>query len=170
MVILALGKSRSRRVWNWAVRGLSHLDDLMFHQNLCTRHDAWAGALLWWSCQSPVVHSCSLLNHLNSFCRGIFKLNAKFEADSLLYLLRCFECNGHTVHMFTLWCLPPPLTSTVKLSLFIHMHSSSLSLAARLHRCCANSFRYITNDCTFSGQTSYYEMITTICIYNCLSS
>ena len=27
----------------------------------------------------------SLLNHPNSFCRGMFKLNAKFNVDSLLY-------------------------------------------------------------------------------------
>ena len=41
-----------------------------------------------------------------------------------------FECDGHTVHMLTQWCLPPPLTSTVKVSLFTHAHSSPLSLAA----------------------------------------
>ena len=45
---------------------------------------AWVGKLLWWSCQWPVAHSCSLLNHLNSFHEGMFKLNAKFDADSLL--------------------------------------------------------------------------------------
>ena len=28
-----------------AVGGLSHLGDLMFHQQLCTRRDAWAGSL-----------------------------------------------------------------------------------------------------------------------------
>ena len=50
-----------------------------FAKNLCTRHDALTGMLSWWSCQSPVAHSCSLLNHPNSFCRGMFKLNAKFE-------------------------------------------------------------------------------------------
>ena len=51
------------------------------------RCDAWAGMLLWWSCQSLVAHSCSLLSHLNSFRGGMFKLNAKFEVDSLLYLV-----------------------------------------------------------------------------------
>ena len=45
--------------------------------------------------------SCGLLNHLNSFHGQMFKLNAKFDADSLLYLLSHFECNGHTVHMLT---------------------------------------------------------------------
>ena len=37
----------------------------------------------------------------NSFHEGMFKLNAKFDADSLLYLLTHFECNSHTVHRLT---------------------------------------------------------------------
>ena len=32
----------------------------------------------------------------------------------------------YTVHMLTQWCLPPPLSSTVKLSLFTQAHFSSL--------------------------------------------
>ena len=74
-------------------------------KKFCMRHDAWAGALLWWSCQSPVAHSCGLLNHLNSFCRGMFRLNAKLDAGSLFYSLSQFECDGHTVHMLTRWRL-----------------------------------------------------------------
>ena len=46
----------------------------------------------------------------------------------MLYLLGHFECDGHTVHMLTARHLPPPLTSTV-MSLFMHAHSSPLSLA-----------------------------------------
>ena len=61
--------------------------DVLFAKILCKRFDAWAGALLWWSCQSPVAHSCGLLNYANSFCGGMFKLNAKFDADLLLYSL-----------------------------------------------------------------------------------
>ena len=102
------------------------------------------------SCQSLVAHSCGLLSHLNSFHGGIFKLNAKLDADSLLYSLSHFECDGHTVHMLTQQHLLPPLTSTVKLSLFTHVHFSPLSLAARLHQCCANHFHYINNVWTFS--------------------
>ena len=49
-------------------------------------------------------------------------LKAKFVADSLLYLLSHFECEGHTVHMLTQQCLPLPLTKTVKSSLFTHVH------------------------------------------------
>ena len=73
----------------------------------------------------------------------MFKLNAKLDADSLFCLLSHFECIGHTVHMLIQWLLPPPLTSTGKSSLFMHAHSSPLSLAARLHGCHTNHSCYI---------------------------
>ena len=47
------------------------------------------------------------------------------------------------------WCLPPLLTSTVKSSLFRHVHSSPLSLASTLYRCCANHSHYVNNGCNF---------------------
>ena len=105
--------------------------------------------LHWTHCIVPE----SLQNHLNSFCGEMFKLNAKFDADSLLYKLSHFECDGHTVHRLTQWCLPPPLTSTVKLSLFTHVHSSPLSFTARLHRCHAIHFRCVNSGWNFSGRT-----------------
>ena len=108
-------------------------------------------------CCIPCISLKSLLNHLNSFCGGMFTLNAKFDAYLLLYLLSHCECN---VHMLTHWGLPPPLTSTVKSSLFTHVYYSPLSLAARLHQFCTNHSHYINNGWTFSGQTS--------CMY-CLS-
>ena len=62
--------------------------------------------LLWWSCQLPVAHSCSLLNHLNSFHGGMFNLNAKFDADSLLYsVMPNAVATEYT--WLTQWCLPP---------------------------------------------------------------
>ena len=118
-VFLVLGKAISLRAPNLGCRGLSHLCDLMLHQNLCLRCDALAGALLWWSCRSPVALSCSLLNNLNSFCGGMLKLNAKFDADLLLYLLSHFACDGHMAHTLTQWHLLSPLTGTVKSSLFM---------------------------------------------------
>ena len=71
------------------------------------------------------------------------KLNAKFDADLLLYSISYFDCDGSTVHMLTQQHLLPPVTSTVKLSLFTHVHSSPFSLAARLHQCRTNHSRYI---------------------------
>ena len=72
-----------------------------FAKKFCTRCDAWAGTSPWWSCQSPVAHSCHLLNHRNSFHTGMFWINAKFDADLLLYSVGHFECDGRTVHMLT---------------------------------------------------------------------
>ena len=46
-----------------------------------------SGRVVWWSCQSPGVHSCGLLNHPNSFCGVMFKLNAKFSKDFIYLFL-----------------------------------------------------------------------------------
>ena len=105
------------------------------------------------------ITSESLLSHLNSFRRGMPKLNAKCDADSLLYLLSHFECNSHTVHMLTRRFLPSPPTSTAKSSLFMHAHSSPCSLAARLHQCHPNHSYYTDNGWTFSGQISYTSIV-----------
>ena len=84
-VILVLGKDRSCRVSNLGCRGLSHLDDLMFFaEKLCTRCDAWAGTLLWWSCQSPVAHSCGL---------WIFQRVSAEECSSLTQNLMPIRCS-----------------------------------------------------------------------------
>ena len=79
-----------------------------FAKKLCMRRDAWTGTLLRWSCQPLAAHSCDLLNHLNRLRWGMFKLTSKFGADSLLYSLSHFECDGHTVHVLTQWHLLPP--------------------------------------------------------------
>ena len=57
-----------------------------FAKNLCGRCVAWAGALSWWSCQSPLAHSCSLLNQLNSE-----------EFSSLGQNLMQMCCSSHSV-------------------------------------------------------------------------
>ena len=138
-VILVLGKSGSRRAPNLGCRGLSDLGDLMFHQTLCRRCDAWPVALSWGSCQSPVAHSCSLLNHPNSF--WMFKLNTKFDADSLLYslilnaMVTQYTCSLNSVycpHWLVQWsrhcshmCIPvhspqlPGYTSVAQSKLFL---------------------------------------------------
>ena len=85
-VILVLGKAKSHRAPNLGCRGGWVIWVIWcFTQKLCMRCDTWAGTLLWWGCQSPVAHSCGLLNHPNNFRRGMFKLNARFDADLLLY-------------------------------------------------------------------------------------
>ena len=149
-VILVLGKARSHRVPNLGYRDAESPGWL----DVSPTHPA-EGLLSWQSCQSPIAHNCGFLNHLNTFCRAMFKLNAKFDTGLLLYSLSHFECNGHTVHILTQQHLPPTLTSTVKLSLFMHVHSSPLSLAARFHQCHINHCCYSNNCWAFSCQTSY---------------
>ena len=109
----------------------------------------------------------SLLNYPNSFCRGMFKLKTKFDADSLLCLLSHFEHNSHTVHMLTQGYLVPPLTTTVKLSLFMHEHPSLLFLAARLHQCRTNLSHYINNRWSFSGPSCVCVCVC-VCVYHTL--
>ena len=73
-------------------------------------------------------------------------------------------------------CLPPPLTTTVKSSLFTHVHSSSLSFSAKLRRCGTNCSHYINNGWTFSKQTLciyvyvciYVHICTHTYIYTCV--
>ena len=120
-----------------AFQNLDHFQQILKHLP-----SVWAHFCL--SCTHLIVPE-SLLNHLNTFRGGMSKLNAKFDADSLLYSLSHFECNGHTVHMLTQWRLQSQLTSTVRSSLFTHTHSSPLSLAARLHQCHTSHSPYINN-------------------------
>ena len=97
-VILVLGKPRSHRVPNLAYRVTESPGLLMFR-----RKTAWNVMHEWEHyCDDGAHHQlprAAAFWLLNSFCRGMFKLNAKFDADSLLYLLSHFECDGHTVHM-----------------------------------------------------------------------
>ena len=92
----------------------------------------------------------------------MFKLNIKFDTDSLFYLLSHFECDSHTIHMLTQQCLPSPLTSTVKLSLFTHVLSSPFSLAAELYRCHPNSSRFSNSGWIFPRQTSYMNAFVNV--------
>ena len=102
-VILVWGKARSRRAPNLGCRGCWVTWVIWcFAKKLCMRCDAWAGTLSWWSCQSTVAHSSGLLYHLNRFCGEMFKFNAEFDADALLYLLSHFECDGHSTHTHSL--------------------------------------------------------------------
>ena len=100
--------------------------------------------LLWWICQWLIAHRCGLQNHLHSFHRGMFKLNVKFDADSLLYVPSHFKCDSHTIHMLTHSVVS--ITQSLVHHWLVqwschcsHMHVPvHFSLAAKLHQCCAN--------------------------------
>ena len=67
-VVLVLGKARSHRAPDLGCRGTESPGWFDVSPKNCRRHDAWAGVLSWLAAnQSPVAHSCSLLNHLKSF-------------------------------------------------------------------------------------------------------
>ena len=63
-------------------------------------HKTWcmSGCVVEMKLPVTGTHSCGLPNHPSTFCGGIFKLNAKFHADLLLYSLSHFECDSHTVN------------------------------------------------------------------------
>ena len=85
-VILIWGKARSLRVPNLGCRGAESpgwFDISPKNLSWDVMHEQ--AHLWWWGCQSPVAHICSLLNHLNSVHGGMFTLNAKFDAELLLY-------------------------------------------------------------------------------------
>ena len=133
-MILVLGKARSCRVPNLCSRGLSHLGDLTFcqktsawevmHEWAHCRDEAanhqWPIAVAFWIIRIVSTEECSsLTQNLMQICCSTCSvvLNATATQDT---------CSLNGVYY-------PPLTSTVKSSLFMHVHSSPLCLAARLH-------------------------------------
>ena len=158
-VILVLGKARSHRATNLGCMGAespgwfdvlpkNSARDVM-HEQACCRDEAV-------SHQVPRAVAFGIIQIVSSEQFLSFMQNL---TELLLYLLSHFECDSHTVHMLTQWHLPPPLTSTVRLSLFTHTHCSLLSLAARLQRCCTNHSHYVNNGWIFSRQNSYVVYI-----------
>ena len=103
----------------------------------------------------------------------MFKLNRKFDADLSRYLLSQFECDAYTIQVFTQWRLPPPMTSTVKLSLFtlcIPIHCPWLpgyidvGQTILVILTMAGLFPY--RPCVLWVQTLYpFELITCCCIF-----
>ena len=152
-VIWVLGKARSHRTPNLGCRGAESpgwLDvspknsagDVMHERARCCDEPAnhpLPTAVAFWIIWIVSSEKCSRLMQI------VWR--------SVALHISHFECDSHTVRMLTQQHLPPPLTSTVKLSLFTHVHSSPLSLAARWHRCCINCSCYISNGWALLGQT-----------------
>ena len=171
-MILVLGKARSHWAPNLGCRGAGSVGwfdvlQKMFAQDVMHEwahcHDEAANH------QLPIAVAFWIIWTV-SVEEWMLKLNAKFDEYSLLYSFSHFECDGYTVYnMLIQQCLAPPLTSTVKSSLFTHAHSSAVSLAARLHRCPTNHSRYIYNGWAFSRRTSYIPiyllLITILLVY-----
>ena len=111
------------------------------------------------------VHCCGeAANHQLPIAAAfwIIQIVSTEECSSLLQNLMQSCCSTHSVILnatatqYT--CSLNGVYHThwlVKSSLFMHVHSSPFSLAARLHQCCTNHSRYVNNGWTFSRQTSY---------------
>ena len=99
---------------------------------------------------SSVALTCGLLNHLNSFREGMFKLNTKSDADSLPYLFTVISNVTATQYTCSLNGLYHP-QCLVQWGCHCphHVHSSWLSLAARLHQCHTNCSHCINNGGNF---------------------
>ena len=116
--------------------------------------DAWVSMVSWGCCQSPVAHSCGLLNHLNSFCEVLFKLHAKFDVDPLLYSLSYFN-----VMATQYTCTLNGVYSPHRLVQWSHQYSpctfQSTLLACQVRSTLYILFCYINSGWPFSRQTSY---------------
>ena len=82
----------------------------------------------------------------SSLTQNLIQIHCSTRSVILNVTATQYTCSFNSIHSH-------PLTSVVK-SLFTHVHSSPLSLAARLHWCCANCPHYINSGWTSSGQTS----------------
>ena len=158
-VVLVSGKARSHRAPNLGCRRCWITWVIWyFTKKLWTRCDVWAGTLFWWSYQSPVAHSCDLLNHLNS--RGMFKFNAKFDTDSIALLTQSFwmwwlhSTCAHSKASTTPYWL-------VQLSHTIHecTFRSTLLGCRQVTLMSCKPFRYINNGWTFPGQITYVRIL-----------
>ena len=156
-VSLVLGKARSHRAPNLGCRG----DESPGWFHVSPKNSARDMMCEWAHCRDEgandqLVAQAEAFWFIQRVSARMLKLNVKFDANSLPFSLSHFACDDHTVHTLTQRRLPPPLTGTVKPSLFTRAHSSALSLAARLHRCHTNHSRYINNGRAFSKQISSY--------------
>ena len=156
MVIVVLGKATSHRVPKLDSNGAKSpgwFDVLPRISARDVRHDQMHSHSEAANHQLPRAADFQIIRILSteecsSFTQNLMQIRCS--------ILSHFEFDGHTVHMFTQWHLLPLLTSTVKSSLFMHAHSSPLSLDARLHRCHANHSHYTKSSWAFSGQSSSY--------------
>ena len=147
-VNLVLGKARSHRAPNLVCSGAESpgwFDVLPKHSVQHTMHE-------WVCCRDEAAnHQLPI-----AVAFGIIWIVSVDEYSSLMQNLMQICCSARSVILNVTatqyicsfnGVYHPPLTSTVKLSLFMHAHSRPLSLAARLHRWCANRSGCVNNGC-----------------------
>ena len=155
-MILVLGKARSCRVPSMGCRAAeSPVWFDILPKKLCMRCDAWAGVVSWWNCQSPVAHSCNLLNYpvvsageCSSLMQNLLQIHCSTHSIILNATATQYTCavNGvYHLHWLLQWshhcsrmCIP--------------VHSPWLPGYVNVAKNCSC---YINNGWTFSRQTSY---------------
>ena len=157
-VIVVLGKSRSHRAPNLGYRGAESPGWL----NVLPKISAWDVMHEWAYCPDEAAnHQLPM-----AVVFWIIQIVSTEEYSKLmqnLIQIKCSTCSVILNAMATQCTCSldgfylPPLTGTVKLSLFIHAHSSPVALAVRLHPCRTKRSRNINNGWTFTGQTSIYK-------------
>ena len=147
-MVLVWGKTRKHRVPNLGCRGAKSPGWFDVSPKNSARdvmpewlHSSDEAA----SHQLPIAVVFSIIQVISVECSNLMQNWMQICCSTLL---SHFECDSHTVHMLTQWHLLPPRTSAVKSLLFMHVHSSPLSSAAKLHWCCSNSSFYINNGWT----------------------
>ena len=121
--------------WFDVIHELARCHDKVAHHQLPTVVAFW---IIW----LVSVEKCSSL-----------RWNLMQTSCSTCSVILNVTATQYTCSLNGIYC--PHLTSTV----FTHVHSTPLSLAARLYPCRTNHFCYINNGWTFSGQTSYITLI-----------
>ena len=151
---LVLGKSRKHRASNLGCRGWVTWVNWWFIKKLCERHDAWAGALVWWTAnhQLPIAVAFWIIWIVSvEECSSLMQDLMQIHCSTSSVILNVTDTQ-YTCSLSGIYC---PHRLVQWSPLFTHAHSSPLSLAARLHQCCTNHSCYINNGWIFPIQTSY---------------
>ena len=97
-VTLVLGKARSRRVPRLGCRGAKSSGWLMLGKKETAQVVMHEQAHVVMNLPITSCHSCSLLNHPNSFRGGMFKLNANSDEDLLFCSQSLWIWGPHSTH------------------------------------------------------------------------
>ena len=109
-------------------------------------------AAAFWIIWIVSVEECSRLMHL-----------MQIHCSTHLVILNA-TATQYTSSLNGVYC--PPLTSTVKSSLFAHAYFSPLSLAVRLHRCCMETVLIRLTELDFFLDRLYLNIYIYLSIYH----
>ena len=141
-VVLVLGNARSPRAPNLGCSGAESWDSVMPEQTCC-RDEAASHQL---SMTGLLTHRIVSVEEYSNLTQNLMQIH--WSTCSVILNVTATQ---YTCSLDGVYCPHWP----VKLSFFMSVHSSPLSLTARLHGCRTNCSHYINNDWTSSGQTKH---------------